>query len=51
METRPIRWDYEAIGYLLGLHIYYQPEGPCYWTWDRLMQKTDEIWRNDNGRT
>ena len=51
METRPIRWDYEAIGYLLGLHIYYQPESPCYWTWDRLMQMTDEIWRYDNGRT
>jgi hypothetical protein len=45
---RPIEWGFEGIGYLLGIHVYYKPESPCYWTWDRLMQMTDEIWRTDN---
>jgi len=46
---KPVHWDLEGIGYLLGVHVYYKPETPCWWTWETLHRLTDAIWeRGEN---
>jgi len=40
-------WDLDGIGYLLGVHSYYKPESPCWWTWDTLHRMTDAIWQSE----
>lgn len=36
----------DAILRLLGLWQPERPEGPCWWTWERLNDRTEAMWQH-----